>query len=190
MYSLGTHPPPVLRWSLFVLLGGFTLGCGYQFRTTGQPLGMTIESIAIPVIASTASQRGVEADFTRIVREEFISLARVPLASEIEAQTVLTGRIYWIETQPLSFDVRETDLNGETANFSVTTSRRLSIKMDAKLTDRKSGQVIWRDQHMEEKSRFDVGDDPLINRRNEQLALEQIARLLARRMYQKTMERF
>jgi hypothetical protein len=151
---------------------------------------MTIDNIAIPMIESTASKRGVEPDFTRIVREEFISLARVPLAPEAEAQAVLTGRIYRIETQPLSFDVRETELNQDTANFSVTKSRRLIIRLDAKLTERKSGKVIWHDRHMEEKSRFDVGLDPLVNRRNEQRALERIARLLARRMYQKTMERF
>jgi hypothetical protein len=90
----------------------------------------------------------------------------------------------------LSFDVRETELNEDTANFSVTKSRRLTIRLDAKLTERKSGKVIWHDRHMEEKSRFDVGLDPLVNRRNEQRALERIARLLARRMYQKTMERF
>ena len=190
MYSPRAQPPPALKWSLLLLLGYFVLGCGYQFRTTGQPLGMTIDSIAIPMIESTASERGVEPDFTKIVREEFISLAKVPLSAETEAQTVLSGRIYRIETQPLSFDVRETDINGDTANFSVTTSRRLSIRLDAKLTERKSGKVIWHDPRMEEKSRFDVSTDPLVNRRNEQLALERIARLLARRMYQKTMERF
>ncbi len=151
---------------------------------------MTIDSIAIPMFESTASKRGVEPDFTRIVREEFISLAQVPLAPEAEAQAILTGRIYRIETQPLSFRERETDLNGDTANFSVTTSRRLIIRLDAKLTERKTGKVIWHERHMEEKSRFDVSVDALVNRRNEQLALERIARLLARRMYQKTMERF
>ena len=190
MYSLEKQPPPILRCCLFSLLVSFILGCGYQIRTTGEPLGMTIDSIAIPMIESTASNRGVEPDFTRIVREEFISLARVPLAPEAEAQTVLTGRIYRIETQPLSFDVRNTDLSGDQASFSVTTSRRLIIRLDAKLTERKSGKVIWHDRHMEEKSRYDVSIDPLVNRRSEQLALERIARLLARRMYQKTMERF
>ena len=85
MYSLEKQLPPILRCCLFSLLVSLILGCGYQFRTTGEPLGMTIDSIAIPMIESTASNRGVEPDFTRIVREEFISLARVPLAPEAEA---------------------------------------------------------------------------------------------------------
>jgi hypothetical protein len=152
---------------------------------------MTIDSIAIPMIESTASERGVEPDFTRIIRQEFISLARVPLSPESEAQAVLTGRIYRIETHPLGFNVQQEDLiGGDTASFSVTNSRRLTIRMDAKLTDKQTGKVIWHDSHMEEKSRFDVDVDPLVNRRNEQLALERIARLMARRMYQLTMERF
>ena len=190
MNAHAKQSPPLLRWGLWILLGSLTLGCGYQFRTTGQPLGMTIDSIAIPMIESTASERGVEPDFTRIVRQEFISLAKVPLSSESEAQAVLTGRIYQIDAQPLGFEVRETDVNGDTANFSVTTSRRLTIWIDVKLTDRKTGKIIWHDSHMAEMSRYDVSVDPLVNRRNKQLALERIARLMARRMYQLTMDRF
>jgi len=190
MYAHAKQSPPLLRWGLWILLGSLTLGCGYQFRTSGQPLGMTIDSIAIPMIESTASKRGFEPDFTGIVRQEFISLAKVPLSSESEAQAVLTGRIYQIHTQPLGFDVQRAGLSGETTNVSLTTSRRLTIWMDAKLTDRETGKVIWHHSHMEEKSRFDVSVDPLVNRRNEQLALERIARRMARRMYQLTMERF
>ena len=162
-------------------------------KSTGlesEAIGWTLADNRWRMSCCTASERGVEPDFTRIVRQEFIGLAKVPLSSESEAQAVLTGRIYQIDAQPLGFDVRQTDLNGDTTNFSFTTSRRLTIRMDAKLTDRKTGKIIWHHSHMEEKSRYDVSVDPLVLRRNKQLALERIARLMARRMYQLTMERF
>ena len=73
------------------------LGCGYHFRADGRPVGIKIESLSIPLIESTSSNIGFEADFTRIIREEFISHAKVPLVSSSKAQAVLTGRIYYEE---------------------------------------------------------------------------------------------
>jgi len=172
------------------LSGCFLTGCGYYFRATGEPLGIKIESIAIPMIESTSSDIGFEADFTKIIREEFISHAKVPLLSMEEAQTALTGEIYDIRTEPLSYNLQQQTVSGVVTTFEVTKSRRLKVKLDMRLTDRSTGKVIWHEKAMAENASFEVDEDPLVTRFNQQQALESIARQLAKRIFLKTMERF
>lgn len=170
--------------------GSLVAGCGYKFRPAGDPLGITIESLAIPLIESPSSEPGFEADFTRIIREEFISHARLPLAAADRAQALLSGRIVAIETDPLTYDYQDTAVKGYTTTYEVTKTRRMKIRLDVKLTDRTSGRVLWHETAMEEKASFAVGTDPLRNSYEQRQALEKIARRLAKRIYLKTMERF
>lgn len=153
-------------------------------------MGIKIESLSIPLIESTSSNMGFEADFTRIIREEFISHARVPLVSISKAQAVLTGRIYDIRTEALTYNLRQETVQDQLITHEVTNSRRLKVRLDIKLTDRSTGRDIWHEGAMEEKASFRVETDPLATQYYQQEALEKIARRLAKRIYLKTMERF
>ena len=166
------------------------MGCGYHLRATGEPMGIKIESLAIPLMTSTSSNKGFEADFTRIIREEFISHARVPMLPREKAQAVLTGRIYDTRFRPLTYSLQQQTVGGEITTHETTSSRRMKISLDIQLTDRASGKVIWREKSMKEEASFIVGMDPLANRYYQQQALQKIARRLAKRIYLKTMERF
>jgi len=175
-----------IAWSwvgLFVFL--VLLGrCGYTVQPMGQPVGIDIESLAIPTVESTSSQSGFEGDFTRMIRQEFVSHSKVPLVTREEAQMVLLGRINTIKTDPLGYSF------SVSSNYPVTSSRWLIMRLDAKLVDRRTGKTIWTEEDMEEKTSYQVGDDPLVNRYNERQALEENARRMAKRIYLKTMERF
>jgi len=176
--------------SCFVLLVCFMGGCGYHFRADGEPVGITFENLAIPLFTSTSTDIGVEANFTRIVREEFISHARVPLVPEEGAQTVLIGRIIEIRTDPIGYDSKSFTVNDRAGTFAVTTTRRLKIRLDVQLIDRAKGKVIWHDPSIEERSSFQVDTDPLATQFFQQQAVEKLARRAAKKMYQRTMERF
>jgi hypothetical protein len=184
----GLLPAWVTLFSLY--LAAVSVGCGYQFRATGKPVGIALQSLSIPLVESTSSNPGFEAEFTRVIRNEFIRRGRVSLVPLEKAQMSLVGKVYEIRTDPLSFDTREVEVNGTTATYSTTNSRRLTVKLDMKLVDQKSGKVIWHDNSMEEKSTFAVETEPLINRYNEKIALEAISRQLAVRIYNRTMDRF
>ena len=175
---------------IIYLIGWLVAGCGYHLKTAGEPVGIKIQSLAIPLMTSTSSNIGFEPDFTRIIREEFISHAKVPLLPRESAEMILTGRIYDINTEPLSYDYTQQNIEGHSTTYGVTNRRRLKIKLDAKLTDRTNGKVVWRAKALEEKAGFTVGTDPLANRYNQRQALEKIARRLAKRIYLRTMERF
>lgn len=179
-----------LSINFLILLLLWAAGCGYHFRETRKPIGIQIESLAIPLIKSTSSSAGLEADFTRIVREEFASHTQIPLVSEHEAAAVLIGRVYDITTEPLSYALEQHSVQGRVTTYETTRTRRLKIKLHAKLSEKATGKVIWESKDMEDRTTFSVGTDPLINRHNERKALEELARRLAKRIYLKTVERF
>lgn len=173
-----------------ILSGALFGGCGYQLAASGRPMGIQMDSLAIPMVTSTSSQKGFEAIFTKIVREEFISRADVPLVPEDSAQAVLTGRINDIITDPLAYDTIERSVGGISTVYRVTNRRRLRIMLDAKLTDRKTGKIIWHEPVMWEQATYDVSVDPLQTQYNHDVALEQAARKLAKKLFLKTVERF
>jgi hypothetical protein len=167
---------------LAIILFTSCVGCGYHFKGTGESIDTKYDSLAIPMMTSTSSSIGFEADFTRIIRQEFISKSKISFVPKEKAQAILIGRIFDIKTEPLSYHTP----NG----FSVTRSRQLKVKLDVSLTDRVTGKVIWHERAMADQASFIVGADPLENRYNQQQALESIARSMAKRIYLKTMERF
>ena len=176
---------------MIILLLGFSItGCGYSIRASGDPMGIEMESLAIPMIESTSSDLGFEADFTRVIREEFIRNSKVPLVSREEAQTVLSGRIYDIRTEPVSYDLDQQSVNGAVTTYTETRTRMLRVRVDMRLEDKRTGNVIWRDENLEEKTSYVVDRDPLVTRFNRKKALETIAERLGKRIFLQTMERF
>lgn len=180
-----------IKISVLLLWGAcLVAGCGYQFRSTAQPLTIDIQSLAIPLIQSTSSTRGFEGELTEVIRQEFISHAAVPIVSREKADVVLVGRVHDISTQPLSYSILRSNVGGEETEYEETNKRELIVEMEAELIDRATGRAIWSDKAMEESASFAVGEDPLVNRYNQRAALRKIAQRLARRFYSKTMDRF
>jgi hypothetical protein len=186
---MGLIRPILFIWVILVtcFLGP---GCGYQFRTSGEPSGIRIENLSIPLFTSTSSEVGFEADFTRVVRDEFISHARVPLVPEQEAEKVIVGRIYNVRTDPLTYGTGDLTVGGQAAIFDVTRSRNLIVILDVRLVDKRQGKVIWQDPSMTDSVSFTVDPDPLVTRHNHKIALESVARRMAKKIYLRTMERF
>src|SRR4030042_979291 len=150
-------------------------GCGYHFRADGKPIGIEMNSIALPMVTSRSSEKGFEADFTRILREEFISHSEVVIVETGQADMILKGRIINIETRPLSYDSREYDAGGGTVTHETTSSRRLKIRLEVSLVERATGKSIWYDGDMEEDAMFNVENESLATQHNQQKALIKIA---------------
>jgi outer membrane lipopolysaccharide assembly protein LptE/RlpB len=164
--------------------------CGYHLRPSGEPVGGSVDSLAIPMMTSTSSVVGFESDFTRILRDEFISHAKVPLMAQEEARYVLVGRIHDIRTDPQSYSYQQQLVRGRETTFTETNRRRLTLILSVSMVEKTTGKVIWSDQSMMTRASYDVGADPLVNQYNQRLALERIAKRLAQQIYMRTMERF
>jgi hypothetical protein len=165
-------------------------GCGYGFRATGEPVGIAIDSLGIPLFESSSTDRGFEAEFTEIIRNEFISRAKIPIVSREQAGAVLTGRIFEIDTQPLTYDTVRQSAGGTAVAYKTDGSRKLIVKLEITLKEMATGQIIWHDDSLEEEAYFKVSDDPLQNRYNKDQAIRNIAGLMAKKIYLNTMERF
>ena len=186
--ALGSRSRALSLFFMTWVAGFFLLGCGYQFRASGAPLGIKIQSLAIPLIESSSSELGFEATFTKVFREVFISKTKIPLLPEAKAEAVLTGRIYDIKTEPIAF--RQKTVDGEVTSYSVTSRRQVTVKLDAKFTIKATGEVIFHEKDMLERANYNVETDPLRTAYNEQVAYELIARALADRLFLKSTERF
>ena len=175
--------------SLF-LLCGLGSGCGYHFREAGKPTGIALDSIAIPLFSSTSTFLGYEAEFTRILRREFITHSRIKITRRGQAQAVLSGSIYSIATEPLTYTVQRQTIHGYSSTDEVTSSRTMTVRVGATLSDRATGAVIWQDSNLSGEAGFSVSADPLVNRYNQRQAFISIAQDIAARIYSQTMERF
>lgn len=190
--AMGVLTKRASKFSLLLVLAILPLafGCGYNFRKTGEPTGIEITSLAIPLMSSTSSSLGFEGDFTRFIREQFISHSKVPLVSRDKAEFILVGKVVDIKTEPLSYSSTQKEIHGEIITYEETKQRRLQIILSAKLVESATGNVIWEDRAMEGKSSFSLGIDPMQARYNQRIAVRNIARALAEKIYLKTMERF
>ncbi len=184
----------VLTWIVFLAV---LLGCGYRFSPIGGSaspegggIGRQFHTIAIPMLKSSTTFPGLEADFTTAFREEFISRSGLELVPEKDADVVLEARITRITAAPSAYSVEEFTLGNLKAEYETTSRRTLKVRLWARLIHRGSGRVIWEEARMEERGTYQVGSDPLLNLHNERQAYLDIGRRLARRVFLKTVERF
>ncbi len=178
--------------ALLMIIGTclLTVGCGYRFNLSGSSLRGELHSLAIPTIASRTTIEGLEADFTNIIRKEFLSHSTIPLVSVKEASAVLMGKIERIETSPLSYDIQKNSVGGKTVSYELTNLRRIKVKLTMKMVKRNTGEVIWEERGMEEKASYSVSNDPVETNFREKAALRKIAQRLAKRVYLKTVDTF
>lgn len=180
----------ILMSVISVILLSVCYSCGYGFRAKGEPIGIAIDSLAIPLFESTSTERGFEAEFTEAIRDEFITHAKVRIVSAEQAGTILKGRISLIATQPMSYNTVRQSVGDRVVSYEADGTRKMIVKLDITMTDKATGKIIWHDTSMEEETDFKISGDPLQDRYSKDQAIKNIARLMAKRIYLNTMERF
>jgi outer membrane lipopolysaccharide assembly protein LptE/RlpB len=182
--------PSYLFFVAFLACCLLVTGCGYRFRAAGVSIGVSLDTIAIPIFPSTSSFLGYEADFARILREHFITHSRVRIVSKEKAQAVLSGKIRSMVTEPLTYSVTKQTIHGYSSTDVVTSSRQMRVQVEAQLVETETGAVIWQDGSLTGEAGFSVSSDPLRSRHDQRQAFIAIAQDIATRIYSKTMERF
>jgi len=176
-----------------ILFTMFAAGCGYRISSPGGPVDPAVPGIsglAISLVESPSSNLGFEAEFTRILRKEFISYSGMPLMSERDAPYVLECRVKKISTRPRRYRSTRTLLQGEEYVSWRTAARRMSVDLDARLVERATGNVIWHDDSMVETADWDLGADPLADRDAQRGAVRRLAERVAAKLYSRTVDRF
>ena len=168
----------------------FAAGCGYKPSGSAVPDRMDISGLALSIVGSTSSSLGFEAEFTRTIRQEFISFSGIPLMTEADAPYILECNVREINTRPVRYTSKKSIIQGRESVFWRTAARELSIVVEARLIERATGNVLWHDSSIVENSTWNLRADPLADREAERVAVRKIAERIASQLYSRTAARF
>jgi outer membrane lipopolysaccharide assembly protein LptE/RlpB len=132
-----------VAWAVVLAVAVGVSGCGYSLRAS---LPANIKTVHIPVLQNRTQEPGVEDFVTRALTEALVTSGVARIASSPElADGTLEGAIVGYSLTSLAFD--------RTTN---TTQYRLQLALSLSLKDRRTGDVIWKQERIEERADFPV----------------------------------
>ncbi len=131
--------------TLFVMISG----CGY---TTKSLISRKINSIYIPIFENDTFRKGLEFGLTTAVKDEIMSKTKLRIVHKDDADTILSGRIVKVTESLLS------------SNFADNiVESRVTIFVDMKLVDRRTGRTILAVEGLDNPAEFIVNRGENIN---------------------------
>ncbi len=121
---------------LFLLLA--MPSCGYHLSASGDLVPKGAKTISIPVFINDTDQPYVDIEITRAVVHEFLVDGRLGVVNLELADLALHGRVITYEETALSY----------TAD-SYVQQYRVRLVVDVRLEDRRSKNIIWKEQGVE-----------------------------------------
>lgn len=151
--------------------------CGYHFRGGGDFPG-GIKTVYIKQFQNRTSNVAIETQFTNDLVDEFLLNRKEALVPEEDAEAVIQCVIRTSRTQTIS---RQSTLEAD--------QRRVVITVDVSVFD-KDGKRIWFAKGITANQEYDVAavkQDTLANRR---IAVDEISKKMAGRIYDRLTENF
>lgn len=165
--------------SFFLLAALLLTGCGYHFTGSGAKLPAGVHSVAIPIFGNQTLQTGIESDLTAALVDRFVSARQLSLASQSEADAVLSGTVKSFIISPAAV----------TLGTQAATEYRATLTIEATFKRQQDGQVLWKGE-MSEWRNYPVASDPAVTEANKKDAIRQASDLLAKRLYELLLEDF
>jgi outer membrane lipopolysaccharide assembly protein LptE/RlpB len=129
--------------ALALVLALAAAGCGYSLRAS---LPANMKTVHIPTLENRTQEPGIEDFVTQALTQALVTSGVARIASNAaEADGILEGSIVEYSLNSLAFD--------RTANV---TRYRLQIALSLVLRDRRTSEVIWKQDRIEERSDFPV----------------------------------
>jgi hypothetical protein len=126
--------------SALVILGYWLLllalaGCGYRPLGSETPLSPERRTLAIPLFANRSTEVGLEALLANAFVQAFSENKSLRITSRPEeADLVLEGKVTSVEHSSVAY-----------VDITRSLVRRVTVKVDLNLRQRKSGKTIWKD---------------------------------------------
>lgn len=114
-----------------MLLAGVLAGCGYSTKSSLDP---KYQTIAVSAFHNESRYTGFEAPLSNAVIRKFIADGRLNVVDAAEADLLLEGVILDYRLKGLTFDEKD-----------AVTQFLCLVTAGARLTDVKSGEVVWED---------------------------------------------
>lgn len=162
--------------TLFVLSG-----CGYQVGGKADLLPSTIKTIAIPAFGNVTTRYTLTRRLPSAIGREFNTRTRYRIVADPnEADAVLTGSI-------VNFVSGVTIFDGATSR---AVGIQVSVYLNLTLTDKATGNILYRRDNMEVRQRYESSADQVAYFDESEVALERLSREVARQVVSTVLESF
>ena len=145
-------------------------GCGYSFPGSGDFIG-GLKSVHVAIFKNRTKETGVENVLTNDLVYEFTRSGTVQLTAKPLAEAYLTGIIRSMRIDTVSRRSTSTSLE-QRVTFWVTVSLH-----------RPDGTRIWTAHDISENETYEVADEKAATDQNRRVAVAQLSRRLAERIY-------
>jgi len=150
------------RAAILAAVAFLAAGCGYSLRAS---LPSNIKTVHITVLQNRTQEPGIEDFLTQALTQALITSGMARIAANAEqADGVLEGSIVGYSLTSLAFN--------QTANV---TQYRLQIALSLSLRDRRTGDVVWKQDRIEERADFPVTGQVTLTLVREQDAVRRAA---------------
>jgi hypothetical protein len=156
--------------------------CGYTISKAGSGTSAPAHGayrVCIPTFVNDTFEPLVERDLTAALKDEIAFDGRWVLTDREDADLLVTGHVTRFELQPLSYDSRERILE-----------YRVRIRTEVKLTEIKTGKVLWKDPGMEAISDYHVIEDITKSKINKGEAIRKASKEFAEEFIIKALDTF
>jgi hypothetical protein len=145
-------------------------GCGYSFSGGGREPVVKVQRVAIPPMTNTTTKVGIETAFTNDFIYEVNRNGYAEVVDRDRAEAVLTGVIRDLRTGSIA-----------RSSISTTLERRVSVRVDLVLKDRK-GRILWQSS-LGDSEAYTVLSDKTSTEGNLRRALSIIAQRMAEKFH-------
>jgi outer membrane lipopolysaccharide assembly protein LptE/RlpB len=154
-------------------------GCGYHVSGHGASLPKTVHTIAVPSFENLTARTRLADTLPRDVAREFISRTRYRIVADPnDADAILTGAIVGYSSYP-------TILVGNRA-----AGVQVIVTVNARLTNRATGQVIYDRPQIEARERYEISIDQAAYFDESTAAMDRVSRDVARSLVSAILENF
>jgi outer membrane lipopolysaccharide assembly protein LptE/RlpB len=151
-------------------------GCGYS--TTGN-LPSHIKSVAVPVFKNKTREPAVESTVTAAVVNAFTTSGKLKVVPADQADSILEGEVVGYDVQTVSVDQR---IN--------VRQYRLVVTLNLQFRDARRGEMLFRQDGVQERADFVVPFDVARTISREEGAVRQAAVEIGRRIVNLVVDRF
>jgi outer membrane lipopolysaccharide assembly protein LptE/RlpB len=164
-----------------VLLVCLLTGCGYQVAGKADKLPATIQTVAIPAFDNLTTRYRLTQWMPDALAREFLSRTRYQVEADIgQADAVLRGAVISQQVAPLVFD----QASGRASMVQVF------VRMQVRLEDRRNGRILYRNDNMEYRARYEIAVDQRAYFDESEAAMERLSREVARAVVSRILEDF
>jgi outer membrane lipopolysaccharide assembly protein LptE/RlpB len=154
-------------------------GCGYHLAGRDNPMLAGINTIAVPYFKNETFEAGIESVFTRAFADEFIQSKRLQVVSIDAADVILRGAVKTVREEIISYNKNDKAME-----------YRIYVTLDLALEKRDTGEILWKRKRLRHSEEYQVANDIMVTESDKKVAMEKVAKDLARRVEESIIQGF